>query len=245
MIKLDKKTILGLVVIGAIIAALLYLLFPLGLIRYFTDQRFLIHFINEHRAYAALIFIGLQALQVVAAPVPGEVSGFVGGLLFGTATGVLYSTIGLTLGSWLAFVIARIAGRPFVERVVNPDTVKRYDYIMKHKGLFLAFLLFLIPGFPKDYLCYLLGLGHMRQRDFLLVSTSGRLLGTVLLTVEGSLFRDKRYGAFFTVLGISILLILLTMIYRETIERWFRRLRAAQHLKHRANRAKLKKDDND
>jgi uncharacterized membrane protein YdjX (TVP38/TMEM64 family) len=244
MIKLDKNTILGLTAIGAIIAVLLYLLFPLGLIRYFTDQRFLMHFITEHRAYAALIFIGLQALQVVAAPVPGEVTGFVGGMLFGTVTGVMYSTIGLTLGSWLAFVIARIAGRPFVERVVSPDTIKRYDYIMKHKGLFLAFLMFLIPGFPKDYLCYLLGLGHMGQRDFLMVSTSGRLLGTVLLTVEGSLFRDKRYGAFFTILGISILLILITMIYRETIERWFRRLRAAQLLKHRADRAKLKKDDN-
>jgi uncharacterized membrane protein YdjX (TVP38/TMEM64 family) len=245
MIKLDKKTILGLAAIGVIIAVLLYLLFPLGLIRYFTDQRFLVHFITEHRAYAAFIFIGLQALQVVAAPVPGEVSGFVGGMLFGTVTGVLYSTLGLTLGSWLAFVIARVAGRPFVERVVNPDTIKRYDYIMKHKGLFLAFLLFLIPGFPKDYLCYLLGLGHMGQRDFLMVSTSGRLLGTVLLTVEGSLFRNKRYVAFFTVLGISILLILLTMIYRETIERWIRSLRAAQHLKHRADRAKLKKKDND
>jgi uncharacterized membrane protein YdjX (TVP38/TMEM64 family) len=245
MIKLDKKTVLGLIVIGAFIAALLYLLFPLGLIRYFTDKRFLIHFITEHRAYAAFIFIGLQALQVVAAPVPGEVSGFVGGMLFGTVLGVFYSTIGLTIGSWLAFTIARIAGRPFVERVVNPDTIKRYDYVMKHKGLFLAFLLFLIPGFPKDYLCYLLGLGHMGQRDFLMVSTAGRLFGTVLLTVEGSLFRNKRYGAFFTVLGISILLVLLTMVYREVIERWFRRQRAAQHLKHRAARVKPKKNNND
>jgi uncharacterized membrane protein YdjX (TVP38/TMEM64 family) len=70
MIKLDKKTILGLAAIGLFIAVLLYLLFPLGLIRYFTDQRFLVHFITEHRAYAAFIFIGLQALQVVAAPVP-------------------------------------------------------------------------------------------------------------------------------------------------------------------------------
>jgi uncharacterized membrane protein YdjX (TVP38/TMEM64 family) len=244
MIRPDKKTILGLVALGVIIAVLLYLMFPLGLIRYFTDQRFLVHFITEHRAYAAFIFIGLQALQVVAAPVPGEVSGFVGGMLFGTVTGVFYSTLGLTLGSWLAFSIARVAGRPFVERVVNPDTIKRYDYIMKHKGLFLAFLLFLIPGFPKDYFCYLLGLGHMSQRDFLLVSTSGRLFGTVLLTVEGSLFRNKRYVAFFTVLGISILLILLTMIYREVIERWIRGLRAAQHLRRRTDRAKVKKRDN-
>jgi uncharacterized membrane protein YdjX (TVP38/TMEM64 family) len=84
----------------------------------------------------------------------------------------------------------------------------------------------------------------MGQRDFLLVSTTGRLLGTTLLTLGGTFFRDKRYGALFTLLGISMLLILLTMVYRVTIERWFRRQRAAQLLKHRADRAKLKKDNN-
>jgi uncharacterized membrane protein YdjX (TVP38/TMEM64 family) len=124
--------------------------------------------------------------------------------------------------------------------MVKPETIKRYDYVMKHKGLFLAFLMFLIPGFPKDYLCYMLGLGHMGQRDFLLVSTSGRLLGTVLLTLEGSFLRNKRYAAFFTVLGISILCILLVMVYRANIERLFRSIRAAQYLKHRKERRKQK-----
>jgi uncharacterized membrane protein YdjX (TVP38/TMEM64 family) len=124
---------------------------------------------------------------------------------------------------------------------MNPETIKRYDYIMKHKGMFLAFLMFLIPGFPKDLLCYLLGLGHMRQRDFLLVSTTGRLLGTLLLTMGGTLFRDQRYAAFFTLAGISIALILFTMIYRENIERWFRGMRLTQHLKARSERARRKR----
>ena len=242
MIKLDKKTIAGFALAVIVLGGISYLLYAHGFIAFFTDRRRLIGFIHEHRAYAAFIFIGLQTLQVIAAPVPGEVTGIVGGYLFGTAAGILYSTIGLTLGSWMAFVIARLAGRPLVEMVVNPDTIKRYDYVMKHKGMFLAFLMFLIPGFPKDLLCYLLGLGHMRQRDFLLVSTTGRLLGTVLLTLGGSFFRDRRYGALSTLVGASILLVLLTMIYRETLERWFRRIRAAQHLRHRADRAKTNKD---
>ncbi len=238
MIKFDRKTVIGILIVLALAALLLYALFPLGLIRYFSDKKLLIHFITEHRAYSAFIFIGLQALQVVAAPVPGEVTGFVGGIMFGTVWGVVYSTIGLTIGSWLAFVVARLAGRPLVEKVVNQETIKRYDYVMKHKGLFLAFLMFLIPGFPKDFLCYMLGLGHMAQMEFLLVSTSGRLLGTVLLTMEGSFFRNKHYFAFFTVLGISIVIILFVMTYRETIERWFRRMRASQRLKSREERFK-------
>ncbi len=244
MITFDKKTILGLAVLFLTAALTLYLLFPLGVVRFFLDRELLKHFISEHRTNAALIFVGLQVLQVIAAPLPGEVTGFVGGIIFGRVGGILYSTIGLTLGSWIAFVLARIAGRPLVEKIVNPETIRRYDYVMKHKGLFLAFLMFLIPGFPKDILCYILGLGHMGHRDFLLVSTTGRLLGTVLLTLEGELFRDKRYAAFFTVLGISIAVILLVMVYRNSIERWFRRMRAAQLLRHRAGRkaGKEKKD---
>ncbi len=241
MTNLNKRTIVGLVVFGVVIAFMLYLLFPLGMVQYLTDKQRLLAVIKEHPTDAAFIFIGLQALQVVAAPVPGEVTGFVGGLFFGPFRGVLFSTLGLTLGSWLAFVLARFAGRPLVETFVNPETIKRYDYVMKHKGLFLAFLMFLIPGFPKDLLCYLLGLGHMRQRDFLIVSTTGRLLGTILLTMGGALFRDQRYAAFFSLAGISIALILFTMIYRENIERWFRGMRLTQHLKARSERIKRKK----
>jgi uncharacterized membrane protein YdjX (TVP38/TMEM64 family) len=244
MIKLDKKTIAGFVAVILVLAGFVYLLYANGFIGYFTDRQRLLNLIKEHRANAAFIFIGFQALQVVAAPVPGEATGFVGGMFFGTGWGMLYSTIGLTLGSWIAFMLARLAGRPLVGMVVKAETIKRYDYVMKHKGMFLAFLMFLVPGFPKDILCYLLGLGHMGQRDFLVVSTTGRLLGTTLLTVGGTLFRVKRYGALFTLFGISLFFILLTMVYREAIERWFRRLRAAQILKHRADRAKLKKDNN-
>ena len=81
----------------------------------------------------------------------------------------------------------------------------------------------------------------MSQRDFLIVSTSGRLLGTILLTVGGSFFGDKHYGAFFTVAGIGIAMVLLAMIYRERIERWFRLLRAAHRIKSMAERRRLKK----
>jgi len=244
MITFNKKTIGGFMLAALVLGGMFYLLYAHGFIAYFTDKTRLLHFINEHRAYAALIFIGLQVLQVVAAPVPGEMTGFVGGMLFGTVAGIFYSTIGLALGSWVAFMLARLAGRPLVEMVVKAETIKRYDYVMKHKGLFLAFLMFLVPGFPKDILCYLLGLGHMGQRDFLLVSTSGRLLGTTLLTLGGTFFRNRQYGALFTLFGISLFLILITMVYRETIERWFRALRAAQLLKHRAGRVQSKKDRN-
>jgi len=236
MIKLDKKTIINLSLFVLAFAGIAYLMYAVGLLDLFLSKRRLLQFIDEHRANAVCIFIGLQALQVVFAPIPGEVTGLVGGYLFGTFWGIVYSTLGLTLGSWIAFYLAKLVGRPLVEAMVNPETIQRYDYVMKHKGLFLAFLLFIIPGFPKDYLCYLLGLGHMGHVSFLLVSTSGRLLGTTLLTLGGSFFRNKQYAALYTLTGFSIFLILLVMIYRKTIEQWIRKLRAAHLLKVRADR---------
>ena len=96
-----------------------------------------------------VIFIGLQILQVIVAPIPGEVNGFIGGYLYGPVLGTLYSTIGLTIGSWLAFLLARWLGLPFVEKMINPKIIQKYDHFMEHRGILITFILFLIPGFPE------------------------------------------------------------------------------------------------
>jgi uncharacterized membrane protein YdjX (TVP38/TMEM64 family) len=244
MVKLNKKTIISLLVFILVFAAIMYFMHAYGLLDLFTNMQHLTQLTKEYRTYAVFIFIGLQALQVVFAPIPGEVTGFTGGIIFGTFCGIIYSTIGLTLGSWIAFTLAKVVGRPLVESVVNSETIKKYDYVIKHKGLFLALLLFIIPGFPKDYLCYLLGLGKMGYGAFLFTVILGRLLGTSLLTLGGSFFRDAHYGALFTLVGISIGIIFVSMIYRESIEHWFRRFRAAQRLKRRVERLRIKKEIN-
>ncbi len=231
MIRVDKRTVIELVILGGVIVGIMLLLYVLDLFHLFTDKDRLLSLIEEHRTYAVFIFIGLQVIQVLVAILPGEVTGFVGGIFFGPLWGIMFSTLGLTLGSWFAFNLAHLFGRPLIDIIVRQETVKRFDYVIKHKGLFLAFLLFLIPGFPKDILCYLLGLGHMRQGTFLIVSIAGRLLGTTLLTIGGSFFEDERYGALFTVVGITIGVILIVLIYRERIERWFRMIHVAQRLR--------------
>lgn len=243
MIKFDKRLVLELTGAVLFFAVVTYAFYAFGLFEFFTDRQKLVDLIQEHRGYAELLFIGLQVVQVIAAPVPGEVTGVAGGVLFGTFWGIVLSTTGLALGSWLAFALARLLGRPIVEVVVRPETINRYDYVMKHKGLFLAFLMFLIPGFPKDILCYILGLGHMRMRDFLVISTTGRLLGTTLLTIGGTFLRDERYVAFFTLAGISIGLIILVMIYRENLERWFRSMRMAERMRMRKERKKKRAEN--
>lgn len=186
------------------------------------DKEKIRSFLDSLGPASFLGFIFLQTLQVVAAPIPGEVTGFIGGYVYGSVLGILLSTAGLTLGSWLAFTLSRIFGRPFVEGFVKKETLDKYDYLLHHKGAFLVFLLFLIPGIPKDLLCYLLGLGHLSTKEFLVISTVGRFLGTVLITLGGSFVRHHQYNRFFVLLGAGVVIIFFSMLYKDRLNRLFR-----------------------
>ncbi|MDI6744293.1 MAG: TVP38/TMEM64 family protein [Thermodesulfovibrionales bacterium] len=179
-------------------------------------------FLNSLGFLSFIGFIFLQVIQVVAAPIPGEVTGFIGGYLYGIVLGIGLSTIGLTIGSYVAFSLSRFLGRPFVEKFIKKKTMERYDYLLHHKGAFLVFLLFLIPGFPKDSLCYILGLGHLTTKEFLVISTVGRFAGTVLLTLGGSYIHNQQYYRFFILLGAAVVAVFLSMAYKDKLERLFR-----------------------
>lgn len=187
-------------------------------------------------------FILLQAIQVIAAPIPGEVTGFLGGFLYGTALGLVLSTIGLTVGSFINFWLSKTFGRPLVDKFVSKETIERYDYLLHHKGAFLIFLLFLIPGSPKDILCYILGLGHLSIREFLLISTIGRFAGTLLLTLGGSFIRHQQYYRFSMLLVVSIIVIFLAMANKDKLERLFRRLYDGSREKHLREGPERKED---
>ncbi len=230
------KIILG-ILLAAALAALLYwycqgewrelfLRF-----KYLFSFKRLRDFILSFGAYSALVFLVIQALQVVLAPIPGEVTGFVGGYLYGKIGGIFLSTAGLTLGSVLSFEIARVFGMKLVRKVVKQETMDRFDYFVTHRGVHIAFILFLVPGFPKDSLCYLLGLTHLRRLDFLLMNIFGRLPGTIVLNIEGEAVRTGRYEAFFGILAGSIAATLVLYVTRNYIIHFFSRF--TRRLRHR------------
>jgi uncharacterized membrane protein YdjX (TVP38/TMEM64 family) len=181
--------------------------------------------ISSYGAYSPLAFILLQILQVIVAPIPGGAIEFLGGYLFGVKAGFLYSMVGLLLGSWLAFSLARIFEKWAVEKFVSEEVRKKFDYLVGHEGLILSFLLFLIPGFPKDALCYILGLTPMHLGIFLVISTIGRVPGTLMAILQGAKAFDQQYKFLFLLLGISALVALLFYIYREDVHDWMKKLK--------------------
>ena len=180
--------------------------------------------ISSFGPYSPLIFILIQISQVVVAPIPGGPIEFLGGYLFGVKAGLLYSMIGLILGSWFAFGLARIFEKGVVEKFVSAESRKKFDYLIGHEGVILSLLLFLIPCFPKDALCYLLGLTPMHLGIFLLISTVGRIPGTLMATLQGAKAFDHQYKTLLILSGMSMLLILVFYIYHEKIHQLIKKL---------------------
>jgi uncharacterized membrane protein YdjX (TVP38/TMEM64 family) len=132
--------------------------------------------------------------------------------------------IGLILGSWLAFGLARIFEKIAVEKFVSETTRKKFNYLVEHEGVILSFVLFLLPGFPKDALCYILGLTPMHLGIFLVISTLGRIPGTLIAILQGAKAFEHQYYTFGMLLGGSALILLIFYIYHEKVHNLVKKL---------------------
>ncbi len=182
----------------------------------FRDRDRLVNFILSY-PYDQFIFILVQIIQVVAAPIPGELTGIIGGYLYGPLWGTLYSTIGLTIGSWIAFMLARFFGEPLLENVVKKEVFDKFDHFMEHKGLLVSFLLFLIPGFPKDYLCYIMGVSRIPVGTFIIISTAGRIFGTIMLSITGNVARNGQYILLTVILILGVTVFIAVYYYHDRL----------------------------
>lgn len=192
--------------------------------RWISDREQIVQFVAAFGSGAPLVFMALQIFQVVLAPVPGEATGFIGGYLFGTAKGFIYSSLALAVGSWINFAIGRYLGKRFVRHWIPADKMMRFDHLLKRQGIIVLLILFVFPGFPKDYLCLFLGITTIPLKAFLLIASIGRMPGTLLLSLQGEFLFQKNYAILGVVLGGTILAALLSIRYRETIYRWVEKL---------------------
>lgn len=192
-------------------------------IRYYgvlTDKTQISAFIRSFGCLAPLVFIGFQILQVIFAPFPGELTGFVGGYLFGALQGFIYSSIGLTAGSWINFGIGRFLGKRFVLKHIPDAQLNKFERLLKKNGVLILFVLFVFPGFPKDYLCLFLGLTAIPLKIFILLTAIGRMPGTLLLSLQGAFLIERQYEIFAVITVICLILVILGYRFREECYRW-------------------------
>ena len=214
-------------VVGASIAVCAWLVwtnapFYQFIVRLYVDKIYLKRMLREWGVLAPVIFIALQALQVIVSPIPGEATGILGGYLFGQWLGLLYSSIGLTLGSLGAFALGRWLGDAYVRNLVSEETWNKLGFIVEAEGTILCFIIYLIPGLPKDIICYLFGLSPMPFWVFATISTLGRIPGTWVLSAQGAHTAAGDYVQVILLTALVVAVALPLYYYRNRLVEWFR-----------------------
>ena len=165
---------------------------------------------------APVVFVLLQALQVVVAPIPGQLTAVAGGLLFGWP-GLFYSLVGVEIGSVVAFALSRRLGRPYVERVISDDALARVDGVLNETGDVVVAVFFLLPGLPDDVICSVAGLSPIGFRKFAVLALVARVPAYVLATLIGSSVAVGDLRVAFVVLVVFGGLSILGYRYREEV----------------------------
>lgn len=158
-------------------------------------------FAQRFGAWGPLVFILIQAVQVVVTPISHYSLGYMGGFLYGSVWGTIYNYIGRLIGHLAAYFIAVRFAEPLVRKWVPASTLDRYQHVVS-KRADMMLVMYLLPLFPDDELSYMAGLGRMPFRSFLVANLFGQLGGSLGLAYIGSGINTK--DAVFWVLLIMV-----------------------------------------
>ncbi len=184
----------------------------------FMEPPRLIAAVRNVGPWAPLAFIGLYVAQSIAAPIPGQALNFAAGYIFGLIPGILYSWLGLILGTTAALLLARYLGRPLVQRLIAPAALEKMDRLAENRGLVFFFLVFLIPGLPDDIACFVAGLTSLPLLALIAVSAIGRLPSVVASVWLGTHARQLPWQGWLILAGLTVALALVAWRYGERIQ---------------------------
>lgn len=141
-----------------------------------------------------IVFIAMVIVQVIFAIIPGEPLEIAAGYAFGAIEGTILCVIASLIGSVIVFAFVKRFGRRLVEFFYSVEKINNLKYLKNTKKLnLMAFIIFLIPGTPKDLLVYFLGLTKIDISAFLLTVSIGRLPSIITSTVGGNALGMQNY----------------------------------------------------
>ncbi len=184
---LDKiKKYFPVIFIIAVLGLMGYMIYDMGFDT-LADRDKLTEYIGQFGMWAPVVFIAIQTLQVIAAPIPGNITGLVGGAMFGMVWGSVYNSVSVILGSMFMFWLGNKYGMAAVNKFVKKETVDKYMPKLngkKAKGVLLG--LFLIPFAPDDAICLLAGITDLTFMQFLGYVIVGRIPSCIITNAMGA-----------------------------------------------------------
>ncbi len=205
----------GTIIAIAIIAYLIWDVAAGGpLMQLFSNREELINIIQSLGPLGPLVYILLQALQGIVAPIPSNLVCIIGGFLFGW-WGVLWTTIGATLGATFVFWLSRRYGRKLVEKFVKKETLEKFDFVIGKRASLILFLIFIIPGLPDDIVCYIAGLTNVPLKKLIAIFALGRLPAVVSNNYIGMGFSGQGNPIVVVIITVVSVLVFAFLYFRQ------------------------------
>ena len=187
--QLASAAVLVLLCAGCAAAAVAFRHEIWALITSQTARDEFVEWVRSHGVWGMLVFLALEVFQIVVAVVPGEPVQIMAGALYGPVGGLLLCLVGILIGSTLIYYFVRALGA----KAVDPAVLHKYRFLQDEKRARSAlYLLFFLPGMPKDLLTYIGPFLPLKPREFLFICTLSRFPALLASTVAGdSLFEGN------------------------------------------------------
>ena len=205
MKKVYKQTILYCILFIGLVTGITVILFP-----YFQSlsdpicQDRIREWVNNIGIIGIFTVLGLQILQIIIAFIPGEPVEILSGALYGTIGGLILCLIGCMLASAVVFSLSKYFGKKLLYVLFSKQNIQSWNWLQDSKKYtIVTFLLFFIPGTPKDMLTYIIGITNMSIRRFLVISSLARVPSVLSSTMMGATMRQGNWK-------ISIIVFLIT-----------------------------------
>lgn len=193
--KWEKRAV-ALICLGLVIAFMVVVFLFVGkpMLQFVSEPERFREWVDSNGIWGRLAFIGMVMFQVFVAIIPGEPLEIGAGYAFGAVEGTFLCILATTLSSMTIFLIVKKYGMRFVSLFVAEEKIRSLKFLQNTRRLnLIAFLLFFIPGTPKDVMTYIVGLTPMRLRTWVLIASVARIPSVVTSTIGGDALGTQNY----------------------------------------------------
>lgn len=218
-----RNKLIGILCIAVFVAILAVIFVFVGepMIKFVNEPEQFRDWIDALGIWGRLIFIGMMALQIIVAVIPGEPLEIVAGYAFGVLEGTLLCMLGALVGGVIVFLFVRYFGAKVVDIFIPHEKITQLKFLNTKKKLtLLTTVVFLIPGTPKDVLTYFVGLTPMKLTTWMLITSLARFPSIITSTMGGNALGTKEYIAAVIIFAVTIILSAAgLLIYKKRLAR--------------------------
>lgn len=221
-ITVNRRKLIGIISIVIFFVFTIAIFWFIGrkMITFFSEPDKFRTWVDNQGIQSRFIFVGMVAFQIIIAIIPGEPLEIGAGYAFGAIEGSLLCMIGILIGSVIVFLFSRFFGARAVEAIYPREKMKKLKFLNNPKKLnTLTFILFFIPGTPKDLLTYFIGLTPMKLTTWIIITCTARIPSVITSTIGGNALGLRNYKFAIIAFAIAVIVSIIGIFIHNRISK--------------------------